>query len=243
MEEARRSLVAGFDARHSAEQAADQLLKWGLDPDAVIVAVRDHDYSASGGVMVRSAESDAVSHLAELLALAGVPEDDAGALAIRFDSMDAVVAVNAAERSNEASTILRDFGGELDADLAVDRPAWNEAREVLRGHWEKRPAGTTRPWAQAEAGYHYVYEKSVEPEFRGQAWQSAEPKLQSGFEGWAAERGYQTPSTAWDWLRETLREIWSPATRGASPDDIVHPERLHRWVRLVRTTPVTEESV
>ena len=236
-----RPIVAGFDARNAAERAADELLKWGLSDDDVVMAVRDHDYAASGGLMVRSEEEDAIAHLTHLIGLAGVPEDEARRLALRFDSSDAVVAVDAGERVDEARRVLRDHGGEFDGSEAFDRPDWEEARRILRGHWERRAGAKDPAWTEAEGGYHYVYEKASEPEFRGRTWTSAEPKLQSGFEGWMAERGYRTQSNTWEWLKETLHELWSPAARGASPDDITHPERLHRWVRLMRTSQVADD--
>ena len=241
MNERSRSVVAGFDARNAAERAAEELLKWGLSDDDVVVAVRDHDYAASGGVMVRSEEEDAIAHLTHLIGLTGVPEDDARRLALRLDSADAVVAVDAGARADEARGILRDHGGEFDGSDDVDRPDWEEARRILQGHWERRSGAKDPAWQEAEGGYHYVYEKAAEPEFRGRTWVSAEPKLESGFEGWMAERGYRTQSNTWDWLKETLHELWTPAARGASPEDITHPERLHRWVRLVPTKLVSEE--
>ncbi len=240
MSEMPRSVVAGFDARKEAEQAAGELFKWGFSEDDVVVAVRDHDYAASGGVLVRSEEEDAISHLAHLIGLAGIPADAARALAARFDSFDAIVAVNAAGRLDEAQTILRDHGGSFDSGAPGDRPDWEEARQILRGHWERRSDELDRSWDEARGGYHYVYEKAIEPEFRGREWKSAEPELQSGYEGWLAERGYQAQSNSWEWLKETLHELWTPATRGAAPDDIVHPERLHRWIRLTRTSPAGE---
>ena len=240
MEEMPRPVVAGFDARKEAEQAADELLKWGFAEDDVVVAVRDHDYAASGGLLVRSEDEDAISHLTHLIGLAGVPEATARTLAIKLDSMDAIVAVNAAGRDQEARTILRDHGGSFDGGDLADRPGWEEARQILRGHWERRTDELDRSWDEARGGYRYVYEKAIDPEFRGRAWKSAEPELQSGYEGWLGERGYQAQSNNWEWLKETLRELWTPATRGASPDDIVHPERLHRWVRLTRASGVVE---
>ena len=176
-----RPIVAGFEARNAAERAADELLKWGLSDDDVVMAVRDHDYAASGGLMVRSEEEDAIAHLTHLIGLAGVPEDEARRLALRFDSSDAVVAVDAGERVDEARRVLRDHGGEFDGSEAFDRPDWEEARRILRGHWERRAGAKDPAWTEAEGGYHYVYEKASEPEFRGRTWTSAEPKLQSGF--------------------------------------------------------------
>ncbi|MGA7671678.1 MAG: hypothetical protein WBW04_14720 [Nitrolancea sp.] len=241
MDASPRPVVAGFDARNSAERAADELLKWGLNDDDVVVAVRDHDYAAADGVMVRSEEEDAIAHLTHLIGLAGVLEDEARRLALRFDSSDAVVAVDAEDRFDEVQRILRDHGGQFDGPDAFDRPDWEEARRVLRGHWELRSGANDPAWKEAEGGYHYIYERAAEPDFRGRSWVSAEPKLQSGFEGWMAERGYRTQANTWDWLKETLHEIWTPAARGASPDDITHPERLHRWVRLTRASPVPDE--
>lgn len=241
MEARTRSVVAGFDARNAAERAADELLKWGISEDDVVVAVRDHDFSASGGAMVRSEEEDAIAHLTHLIGLTGVSEDEARRLALRFDSEDAIVAVDAGDRSDEVTRILRDHGGQFDGTAVLDRPDWQEARRVLQGHWERRAGAKGPDWTEAEGGYHYVYEKAAEPEFRGRSWTSAEPKLHSGFESWMVERGYRTESNTWEWLKETLRELWTPAARGASPDDITHPERLHRWVRLTRTSPVPDE--
>ncbi len=244
MEQTHRAIVAGFDERHAAEEAADRLLASGFNEDEVMVAVRDHDYAASGGVMVRSEEEDAISHLAHLIGLTGVPEDESRRLAVQFDSKDAVLAVDADDRSNEARAIVRDFGGDFNGGDGEPRPEWSEAHQVFRGHWEERSGAKAedRPWQQAQAGYHYVYEKAVDPEFRGRTWESAEPALQSGFEGWAAERGYQVQSNAWKWLADTLHEIWSSSTRGAAPDDIVHPERLHRWIRLQHRKSVAERT-
>ncbi len=242
MEATSRSIVAGFDARKAAELASDELLKWGFSDEDVIVAVRDHDFAASGGAMVRSEEEDAISHLAHLIGLTGVPEEKARALAIRFDSMDAVVAVDADNRLDEARTILRDHGGIFEPSNGSDRTEWEEARQILRGHWELRAGEAGRSWDQARGGYHYIYEKAIDPEFRGRTWKSAESELQSGFEGWLSEKGYQTHQNTWEWLKETMRELWTPATRGAAPDDIVHPERLHRWIRLSRTGPVDGQT-
>ena len=235
MEVMSRSIVAGFDARKTAELASDELLKWGFSEEDVIVAVRDHDYAASGGAMIRSEEEDAISHLAHLIGLAGVPDEQSRALASRFDSMDAVVAVDANGRLDEARTILRDHGGVFEPSGSTDRAEWEEARHILQGHWERRADDSGHSWDQAREGYRYIYEKAIDPEFRGRTWNSAESELHSGFEGWLSEKGYQTHQSTWEWLKETLHELWIPATRGASPDDIVHPERLHRWIRLNRT--------
>lgn len=242
MGEMPQSIVAGFEARKSAEEAADELLKKGFAEDDVIVAVRDHDYASSGGAMVRSEDEDAISHLAHLIGLSGFPEDESRGLATRFDSMDAIVAVDTDERHDVARSVLSDHGGNFDGSTETLRPSWEEARHVLRGHWERKGNHTGKSWDEASSGYEYVYEKAVEPEFRGRTWQSAEPELQSGYQRWLAERGYRQPSSSWDWLKETMHELWTNATRGASPDDIVHPERLHRWIRLQRSVPVAEKA-
>ncbi len=242
MEQVKEWIVAGFESRQEAERAADHLLELGFDGDDLVVAVRDHDYASAGGVMVRSEEQDPVAHLAHLIGLAGVPEVEAIPRASKLDSADAVVAVDVEGRYDEVRRVLSDYGGEFDWQDAAERPDWNAARDVLRGHWEQREGSHAERWEHAQAGYHYVYEKAIDPEFRGRTWQSAEPKLQSGYEGWAAAHGYHDSTNAWQWIRETVKDIWSPATRGASPDDIVHSERLHRWVRLTRTTPEGEEQ-
>jgi hypothetical protein len=241
MNETPRSIVAGFDTRNSAEQAADELLDKGFTEDDVIVAVRDHDYASSGGAMVRSEEEDAITHLAHLIGLTGIPEAQARMLAIALDSKDAIVAIDAGSRLEEAETILGEHGGIFEGSDVVDRPEWEEARHVFRGHWESRSDDTGRSWDEARPAYHYVYEKAVEPEFRGRTWRSAEPDLQSGYEGWMSKQGYPAQGSTWDWFKETLHELWTPTTRGAPPDDIVHPERLHRWVRLTRSGPATQE--
>ena len=173
MERVTNWVVAGFESRQEAERAADHLLELGFDEDDLVVAVRDHDYASAGGVMVRSEEQDPVAHLAHLIGLTGVPEDDANPMASRLDSADAVVAVSAEGRSDEARRVLADYGGEFDWHESAERPGWEQARDVLRGHWEQRaddhPAGHGRPWERAQAGYHYVLRKGDSSRIPGPA--------------------------------------------------------------------------
>jgi len=105
-------VVAAFSDRGSAEQAISQLHDAGFSDDQIRYWVG----ASSGGIVetiksVFSGQEGTSSHVYDDLSGLGVPEADASFFQREADAGRTIVAVMAADRQQEATTILARYGG------------------------------------------------------------------------------------------------------------------------------------
>lgn len=85
---------------------------------------------------------------------------------------------------------------------------WNEASGGLRKRWEERYGQSGADWNTVEPGYRYGYEMANNPRYQDREWTDVESDFRSNYGDWATKRGYQSDDSAWDQLKDGVRDAW-----------------------------------
>ena len=82
---------------------------------------------------------------------------------------------------------------------------------TYRQRWQQRYGTTGGRWEEYEPGYRYMHEMRNDARYRGRSFSEVEPQLRTGYEDWARRNNYTYEPSAWDRMRENLRESWDEA--------------------------------
>jgi hypothetical protein len=100
--------------------------------------------------------------------------------------------------------------------LAGGTIPWSDASAGWRQDWERSHGGSGQRWEEVEPGYRYGHEMAGEPRCRGRRWEEVEPEFRAGYADWARRQGFHADDSAWDSLRQQVREGWERVTRSVS---------------------------
>jgi osmotically-inducible protein OsmY len=89
---------------------------------------------------------------------------------------------------------------------------WSDVSATYRQDWEKRYGQSSQRWEEVEPAYRYSYEMASNPRFQGRRWSDVEAELGTGYADWAQRQGFTKDDSAWDRLKEQVRESWDRVT-------------------------------
>jgi hypothetical protein len=85
---------------------------------------------------------------------------------------------------------------------------WDELSPEYHQRWQTRYGTGGGRWEDDEPGYRFGYEMAHDPRFRDRDFTAVEPELRSEYGTWSQRYGYRYDDTAWDRIREHVREAW-----------------------------------
>ena len=88
---------------------------------------------------------------------------------------------------------------------------WDTVSPTYRQAWQSKYGTSGRRWEEYEPGYRYGHEMANDPRYRGRQWNETEPTLRADYEDWARRNHYAYEPSAWDRLKENVREAWDGA--------------------------------
>jgi uncharacterized protein (TIGR02271 family) len=108
---------------------------------------------------------------------------------------------------------------EREGDVNVREPGrsgmttgtWDESMPTYRQMWERRYGTGGGRWEEYEPGYRYGYEMANDARYRDRQWTDVEPSLRTDYEDWARRHHYAYEPSAWERMKEGVREAWEGA--------------------------------
>jgi uncharacterized protein (TIGR02271 family) len=113
----------------------------------------------------------------------------------------------------------------------VDTSDWNTVGPRYRQTWERQYGTSGRNWTDVEPYYRYSHEMSRDPRYRGRSWSEVESDLHTGYRGWASRSGYRDDDSAWDNVKDSLRDAWDSLT-GRGDEHAGHTDRDRERMEL-----------
>ena len=102
-----------------------------------------------------------------------------------------------------------------DFDSQASRPQsgsdWEQFAPQYRRQWERQYGSAGYQWEEFEPGYRYGHEVAYDPQFEGRQWNDVESDLRSDYDTWARRQNYDYEKSAWDRLKDSVREAWEGA--------------------------------
>jgi len=152
---------------------------------------------------------------------AGIPEDEARWYDEQFQGGGILVTVNTRGRYDEATSVMREYGGrDATSGRNTTRASWDETAPTYRQNYE-RASGGSRDWSTVEPAHRFGYEaygKHGQTGGRTMSWTEAERQLESdwtssGQGDWSTHRN--EVRRGWDYGRGRTRfRDYDTATEG-----------------------------
>ena len=86
---------------------------------------------------------------------------------------------------------------------------WSDVSSQYRQQWQSRSGSAGGRWEEYEPGYRYGYEMANDPRYQGRDFNDVEADLRGGYSSWSQRSGYQSDPSAWDRIKEGVRDAFS----------------------------------